>query len=308
MFGEASLCMNTSRYHIFCRVVDLGSFTKAAAELGYTQSAVSQIIRTLENELGSVLLERRRDGLRLTSDGQQYMPYLRHMSAAEQALAMKHQEMRGLEDSVVTIDTFTSVSRNILPPLMSDFRQQYPGVDFVLRQGDYASIYEDLLSGNVDLGFLSPGPGWNDASDTDFSDLQLTKLYDDDMVVVLPPDHPLTRKRRISLEDLAQETLILLDEGVKYNTVLDGFRRVGLEPSIEYEVYDDYSIIAMIRQGMGISLLFRRVVHGFSEGVEIRELSQQLTRPVCLAWKNRDTLPAAARRFADYILDNIKRQ
>ena len=85
--------MNTSRYHIFCRVVDLGSFTKAAAELGYTQSAVSQIIRTLENELGSVLLERRRDGLRLTSDGQQYMPYLRNMSAAEQALAMKHYKL-----------------------------------------------------------------------------------------------------------------------------------------------------------------------------------------------------------------------
>ena len=144
--------MNHSRYHIFCRVVDLGSFTKAAAELGYTQSAVSQIIQSLEKDLGSVLLERRRDGLRLTSDGIQYMPFLRNMSVAEQSLAQKQQEMHGLEASTVTIDTFTSVSRTILPPLMHSFRQQFPGVDFVLRQGDYASIHEDLVNGKVDLG------------------------------------------------------------------------------------------------------------------------------------------------------------
>ena len=322
MRRKASLCMNHSRYHIFCRVVDLGSFTKAAAELGYTQSAVSQIIQSLEKDLGSVLLERRRDGLRLTSDGIQYMPFLRNMSVAEQSLAQKQQEMHGLEASTVTIDTFTSVSRTILPPLMHSFRQQFPGVDYVLRQGDYASIHEDLVNGKVDLGFLSPGPEWTEpgvdapapdlqdprrkSRSTDFSDLQLTKLYDDDMVAVLPPGHPLTEKQRVSMQDLAGETFILLDEGVKYNTALDGFQRAGLKPSIDYEVYDDYSIISMVRQGMGVSLLFRRVVHGFSEGVEVRELSRQLTRSVCLAWKNRETLPVAARRFADHILTHIQ--
>lgn len=295
--------MNMSRYHIFCRVVELGSFTRAAAELGYTQSAVSQIVKTLEHELGSTLLERGRGGVRLTSDGLQYFPFLRDLSAAEHALAEKQREMSGLENSTILIDTFTSVSRNILPSLMRAFRQQYPGVDFVLRQSEYASIHEDLLAGHVDLGFISGGSGAD--APMYYSDLEMAKLYDDDMVVVLPSEHPLTHKRSVSLHDLARETLILLDEGAEHNTALDGFQREGLTPNIGYEVYDDYTILSMIRQGLGVSLLFRRVVQGFAEGVEVRELDRRLTRSVFLAWKNRDTLPIAARRFADFLLEHI---
>lgn len=301
--------MNPSKYHIFCRVVDLGSFTKAADELGYTQSAVSQIIKSLESELDTVLLERRRDGIRLTSDGKQYLPFLRDLSAAENALAEKQREMAGLENSTILIDTFTSVSRNILPQLMSSFREMYPGVSFVLRQSEYASIHEDLLAGRVDLGFISVGARTGDETATDapdiYPDLQMQKLYDDEMVAVLPPEHPLARKKRVSMKDLSRETFILMDEGAENNTALEGFRSAGLSPDIGYEVYDDYTIMSMIRQGLGVSLLFRRVVRGFSEGVVIRELSSPLTRPVYLAWKNRETLPLAARRFADYILERV---
>ena len=104
---------------------------------------------------------------------------------------------------------------------------------------------------------------------------------------------------------MPRETFILMDEGAENNTALEGFRSAGLSPDIGYEVYDDYTIMSMIRQGLGVSLLFRRVVRGFSEGVVIRELSSPLTRPVYLAWKNRETLPLAARRFADYILERV---
>ena len=308
-----------SRYHIFCRVVDLGSFTAAANELGYTQSAVSQIIRSLETELGVSLLERRRDGVRLTADGQQYLPFLRNLSAAERSLQEKQQEMEGLERSTILIDTFTSVSRNILPPLMRAFREQYPGVQFVLRQGDYESIREDILSGAVDLGFLSTGksavslepsvsehpsgtPASGSAVPLPLEGLEVQKLYDDDMVAVLPPEHPLTEKSSVTLEDLVPEDLILLDEGVQSSTVLDGFSRMGLTPSVAYKVYDDYTIMAMIRQSLGVSILFRNVVEGFSKGVAVRELSPRLTRPLYLAWKDRSTMPLAARRFADYLL------
>ena len=112
----------------------------------------------------------------------------------------------------------------------------------------------------------------------------------------------------VSLEDLASETFILMDEGAEYNTALSGFARRGLTPNVGYEVYDDYTIMSMIRQGLGVSLLFRRVVRGFSKGVAIRELDETLTRPVCLAWKNRETLPIAARSFADYILERIAKK
>ena len=227
--------MNPSKYHIFCRVVDLGSFTKAADELGYTQSAVSQIIKSLESELDTVLLERRRDGIRLTSDGKQYLPFLRDLSAAENALAEKQREMAGLENSTILIDTFTSVSRNILPQLMSSFREMYPGVSFVLRQSEYASIHEDLLAGRVDLGFISVGARTGDETAADapaiYPDLQMQKLYDDEMVAVLPPEHPLARKKRVSMKDLSRETFILMDEGAENNTASYACKLSGRYPS-----------------------------------------------------------------------------
>ena len=125
-----------SRYGIFCRVVEQGSFTRAAEELGYSQSAVSQNVRALEQETGVTLLSRRKDGVQLTQDGQEFYPYIQSIFQAEQALERKRQETMGLQNSLIRIGTFTSVSRNLLPPMMKRFKEKYPDVRFVLRQGE----------------------------------------------------------------------------------------------------------------------------------------------------------------------------
>ena len=126
-------------------------------------------------------------------------------------------------------------------------------------------------------------------------------LYRDEMVAVLPPGHPLTGQGRVSLEELAAEPFILLDEG-EYSLPLDAFARQGLTPRIEYKVYDDYSILAMIRQGLGVSVLYRLVLAGFGEGLAVRPVEEPLERTVALAWRQWETLPLAARRFAEFVL------
>lgn len=123
-----------SKYGIFCKVIEMGSFTRVAEELGYSQSAVSQTIKAIEQEAGMTLIERKKDGIRLTADGAQYLPYMQAIYAAEQALAQKQGEMQGLYNSTIRIGTFTSVSRTLLPPLMKEFRTKYPTVNFILRQ------------------------------------------------------------------------------------------------------------------------------------------------------------------------------
>ena len=104
-----------SRYAIFIDVVEEGSFTKVANRIGYTQSAVSQTVKALERELGCTLVERSRDGVTLTKDGEQFMPYLQAVARDERALAEKKREVQGLGRATITIGTFTSVSRNLLP-------------------------------------------------------------------------------------------------------------------------------------------------------------------------------------------------
>ena len=93
--------------------MNIKSFTRTAEKLGYSQSAVSQAVRALELETETVLIDRRKDGIALTPDGEQYLPYFQQIHQAEQNLKRKEEQERwkGLKNSVVRIGTFTSVSR-----------------------------------------------------------------------------------------------------------------------------------------------------------------------------------------------------
>lgn len=112
-----------SRYGILCEVVAEGSFTKVAERYGYAQSSISAAVKSVEEELSTCLIDRKRHGITWTEDGKRYAPYLAAIYTAEQALERKNREVLGLEGQVIRIGTFTSVSRDILPPLMERFRQ-----------------------------------------------------------------------------------------------------------------------------------------------------------------------------------------
>lgn len=283
-----------SRYGIFCRVVEQGSFTRAAEELGYSQSAVSQNVRALEQETGGTLLSRRKDGVQLTQDGQEFYPYIQSIFQAEQALERKRQETMGLQNSLIRIGTFTSVSRNLLPPMMKRFKEKYPDVRFVLRQGEYTSIPQWIRQGEIDFGFVN-----QDAVEG----MEIRLLYEDHMLAVLPQGHRLEEKSSLTLRDISTEPLILLDEG-EHSVLLDAFHSAGLTPNLAYEVYDDYSILSMVRQGLGISVLYEKVVAGFEQGLSLRPIQESPRRRVALSWLSWDTMPYAARRFAEFLMEN----
>lgn len=283
-----------SRYGIFCRVVEQGSFTRAAEELGYSQSAVSQNVRALEQETGVTLLSRRKDGVQLTQDGQEFYPYIQAIFQAEQALERKRQETMGLQNSLIRIGTFTSVSRNLLPPMMKRFKEKYPDVRFVLRQGEYTSIPQWIRQGEIDFGFVN-----QDAVEG----METRLLYEDHMLAVLPQGHRLEEKSSLTLRDISTEPLILLDEG-EHSVLLDAFHSTGLTPNLAYEVYDDYSILSMVRQGLGISVLYEKVVAGFEQGLSLRPIQESPRRRVALSWLSWDTMPYAARRFAEFLMEN----
>lgn len=282
-----------SRYGIFCRVVEQGSFTRAAEELGYSQSAVSQNVRALEQETGVTLLSRRKDGVQLTQDGQEFYPYIQSIFQAEQALERKRQETMGLQNSLIRIGTFTSVSRNLLPPMMKRFKEKYPDVRFVLRQGEYTSIPQWIRQGEIDFGFVN-----QDAVEG----METRLLYEDHMLAVLPQGHRLEKKSSLTLRDISTEPLILLDEG-EHSVLLDAFHSAGLTPNLAYEVYDDYSILSMVHQGLGISVLYEKVVAGFEQGLSLRPIQESPRRRVALSWLSWDTMPYAARRFAEFLME-----
>lgn len=124
-----------NRYIVFLEVVASGSFTQAAARLGYTQSAVSQMVKTLEQECGVRLLQRARHGVTLTAEGEQLLPWIKRMVTQYRVFENKVASVQGLIGGVIRIGTISSVTRQWLPGLIRGFEAQYPDVQFVLHQG-----------------------------------------------------------------------------------------------------------------------------------------------------------------------------
>lgn len=129
-------------------------------------------------------------------------------------------------------------------------------------------------------------------------------LYQDEMLAVLPPNHDLAKYKTISLEQLAKEPFILLDEG-QHSVIMHALAKQQLEPQIEYKVYDDYSILAMVQQGLGISAMYSLVLNGFEEGLVIRPITERPKRNVAIAWQNWETMTLASRNFIKFIRENL---
>ena len=285
-----------SKYGVFCKVAEQKNFTRVANEIGYSQSAVSQIIKSLEKELDVTLINRGKEGVSLTKDGQEYLPHIQSIYIAEQSLANKRKEMQGLENTTISICALSSVGRHILPYCMRDFKNQYPNVEFVIKQGDYNDTHNGIMDGTLDFGFSIIGAS---------PQLENVPLYSDNMMAILPLDHPLAKEKSVTFAQLADQPFILHFEG-EYLNILNAFSKEGVTPDIQYKVYDDYSIISMVKKGLGISVLYKAVLKDVSFDLAVVPIEGNYSRTISLVYKNWDTLPKAAQKFAKYVADNAK--
>jgi len=276
------------------KIVELGSFTKAADKLGYTQSAVSQMIASLEEELAIKLLYRSRVGIRLTLEGEELYPFIQRAVFQYQAMQEKADEIKGLETGLIRIGTISSISCHWLPGLIKHFQELYPKVRFVLHQGDYTSIPEWVRTGEVDFGFVNP-----DA----VSGLETQFIKEGELLAVVPADHTLAARHSVTLEELAKEPFLLLEEG-NLSEPLEAFRALGLEPDITLRVHDDYSILSMIETGLGISILPELVLRKTNYEVAILPIEPAVTRKIGLVMKEQQTLPIACKHFLAFLMRN----
>ncbi len=281
-----------NRYDAFIIIIETGSFTKAAEELGYTQSAISQMVHSLEKELSTTLLLRSRKGVALTPDGEELLPYIKKLRNSYRELIEKQKEMQGLQSGTIRIGTFSSVSCHWLPGLMKDFKEKYPSVNFELHQGEYTSIAQLIKEESVDFGFVNP-----DA----IANLNTIPLKQDEMLAVLPNNHPLIACAKVSLKELSSEPFILLDEG-QLSEPLEFFKQNNLQPNIQYRVHDDYTIMSMIEKGLGISILPQLVLNRINYNIVTKQISPPIVRTIGIAFKNKKALPIASRYFIDFLI------
>lgn len=285
-------------YYAFIKAIETGSFTKAAEQLGYTQSAVSQMVHSLEEELSTTLILRSRKGISLTPDGQEFLPYIRKICNSHRELIEKLNEMQGLQSGLIRIGTFSSVTCHWLPGFIKDFKEQYPSVHFELHQGHYSDISNWIKDGTVDFGFVNSSA---------VSNLTVTPLQKDEMIAVIPVNHRLANSSKVSLNELINEPYILLDEGV-INEPLTIFKQNNFEPNIQYKVHDPYAILSMIEQELGISILPKLLLNRCPYNIAKKPVTPSIVRTISLAYKDKKVLPIASRYFIDYVIDKFREE
>lgn len=283
-----------NRYIALQKIIELGSFTKAAEALGYTQSSISQMIASLENELSMRLLTRSRTGIKLTIEGKELYPFIERSIIQYRVMQEKANEIKGLQTGIIRVGTISSVTCHWMPQLIKGFQVLYPNVQFLFHQGDYSSIQEWIKTGAVDFGFITPPA---------VTDLKTITIKDGEMLAVLPQNHPLATHDSVHLEEIADESFILLEEG-HYSEPINAFYSMGLEPNIKYTIHDDYAIMTMVEAGLGISILAELMLRRTNYNIVCLPIEPPIFRTLAIGYKDKDSLPIASKYFIEYLTEN----
>ena len=288
--------MSIQKYQVFLHVTEAGSVSRAAEDMGLTQSAVSHALSSLESEFGLRLLTRSRSGVRLSPEGKRILPAVRDILSAEERLRETVSSLHGLSTGTIRVASFTSVAVHWLPSMLKAFQAQYPQIRVKLLNGDYHDVEQWLEEGSVDLGFVSlptRAPG------------KVTPLMEDRLLVILPRDHPLASLPNFPIGYARQEPFISLLESSDHDLrrALDA---EGIRPHIRFITKDDYAIIAMVEQGLGIAIMPELLLRGRTDNIATLELKPQASRTIALAVTDQGQQSPAAKMFADFVIQRVR--
>ena len=282
------------KYQALVETVRAGSISAAARRLSYSQSGVSRMIADLERDWDICLLERGRKGVRLTADGQQVMPFVEAVCEDQRRLRERVAEVVGAQTGLIVIGTFSSVATHLIPPAIERFTREHPGIEYELRMGDYSEIESWVADGLVDFGFLPYPP------QEPREDLAREVVATDELMAVVPQGHELAAREAISLAGLAAEPFILLERGSD-NEISPLFETAGLSLTVCLSTWDDYAIMSMVENGLGVSILPNLILTRCPYRIERRPLDPPVTRDLAAIYRP-GLLSTSARAFLDCLL------
>jgi DNA-binding transcriptional LysR family regulator len=276
--------MDTRQLAAFCEVVDRKSFSQAAERLGVTQPAVSLQVRSLEKRLGIKLLDRSGRRVEPTEAGLRlYRAAQRMLSVEEQLLAeMTDSDLGELRGDLV-LGASTGPGGTVVPVLLGEFQRQHPQLNVALSVSDTNRVIEQVAERELELGIVGAAPRHRG--------VVFEPFFRDEVVLVVPPDHPFAGKR-VSLDDLRGEPLILMQEGAGVRQVIEeelrpaGVRlrdldvrlELGLQESVKTAVAAGFGVTFISRYGVEAELAAGTLASARVKGLEpAREIS--LVRP-----------------------------
>jgi LysR family transcriptional regulator, transcription activator of glutamate synthase operon len=266
-------------------------FTRAAASEHVAQPALSQQIRRLEDEVGLALVERTTRHVTLTAAGELLVGRARRVLAELDAAETELQGLRGMDTGHVTIGAMHTMGPVDLSLALALFHDRHPNVGLTVREQSSEEMAEMLRVDELDLAFLSV------TERVEAHGLGLHQLVSEELVVLLPPDHPLAGRSRVRMIELADEQFISFRAGARLRELLFAAgREAHFVPRVTLESNESHRIRQLVGRGLGVAILPRSDAVGPGADVAVASLVEpSLRRDVTLAWREgRRHAPAAA--------------
>ncbi len=296
--------LDVRRLRVLCEVARQGSFSGAAASLGYTQPAVSRQIALLEAEAGATLVRRVPQGAILTDAGRLLVERGEAVLARLDGIEDELKALAGLEGGRLRLASFASAAAAIVPLAIAEFRQRYPAVELNIVMADPIDSLPRLRAGELDLVLSHDALGTPTASTgavtlgaaEEAGGIQLVHLFDDPMYVAMPVGHPLADVSPLRLERFAEEPWMLATTHSCPDSrlFLRACHEAGFEPQIAFQNDDYPAILGFVAAGVGVALVPDMVVRGVRDDVVVRALDPAVApRPILAVFPSGYVAPAA---------------
>jgi DNA-binding transcriptional LysR family regulator len=281
--------MDFQRLAVFRAVARQLSFSRAADDLHLSQPAVSKHIQQLEAELGVRLFHRLGKRVELTDAGRVVADYAQRVSVLTEEVRRVLGELEGLQRGYLRLGASTTPGLYVLPEILARFRKQYPKVEITLTITNSADVTRRVLAGEVDLGFVG--------MPTNAPGLQVRPFADDEIVLIVPPGHPLTRQRVLPPDLLRTETLIVREAGSGTRQVTEAhLAQLGVAPGQVLELFGCEAVKRAVGAGLGVAFTSHHAIaleaaHKLVEVAPIPEL--RLKRALAIVAR-KEARPSAA--------------
>jgi DNA-binding transcriptional LysR family regulator len=290
--------LDTRRLRVLCEVARYGSFSRAAAALGYTQPAVSRQIATLEGEVGATLVRRVPQGAVLTDAGQLLVARGQEIMARLGDVEAELRSLVGLGGGTLRMASFASAAASIVPVAIAAYRGRWPAVELSIAMADPIDSLPRLRAGELDMALSHDPLGHPDdpLAGVAKNGIELVHLFDDPMYVAMPAGHALADAPTLELAAFAQEPWMLATTATCPDSrlFLRACHDAGFEPQIAFQNDDYPAILGFVAAGVGVALIPDMVARGVRDDVVVRTLDPPApSRPILAALPAGYRSPAA---------------
>lgn len=291
--------MELRQLRYFLALAEHRHFGRAAEALHITQPSLSQQVKALEAELGTILFDRSRRHVKLTPEGAVLLPYAKRIVGLVEDARAALADQKRLHQGHIRLGATPTLGGYVLPKLLWQFHQRFPGLDLTITEDGSDRLAQQLDEGQIDLALLVEG--------SKVGNMAFEFLLQERIFVGLPPNHPLSDRKSVALAELKGDPFILCREGYHLRSLtIEACRSVGFSPRVTVSGTDVDTALRFVQAGLGVTLIPEFVAHS-AQGVATPVLENpSLHRSVGVAWNPRRYLSKASSALLGFLKEAFR--